>query len=321
MRRIPAIIIIVALSLLYTAPASAQSMAPKAYIGLFKDDAVAVFDTANQRVTKTISIPPGPHGLVVTPDGGQVFVSSDGDSTVSVIDTHTDEVVDSIEVGKTPHGLAITPDGSQVLVAGFGTDRVVSIDTSTDQVAWQATVGRPHNIAITPDGMRAYAGSQAGNGALVELDLANGNELARMPLEHAPRALTVSPDGTTLLYTLSNVDAVQVLDTGSNQLAGEIPSGASPHHPLFARGGALGLVVSQGPGTLDELDVGSLTRTGSISVGSMPHWIALNGDQALVTNEGSGDISVVNLAQGNVVATVPVGNAPRKIVVQPSSRP
>ena len=94
------------------APSHAATTAPKAYIGLFKDNAVAVFDTASNSVMKTIPIPAGPHGLVVTPDGRWVYASSDGDSVVSVIDTRTDQVAATIEVGQTPHGLAITPDGS-----------------------------------------------------------------------------------------------------------------------------------------------------------------------------------------------------------------
>jgi len=61
--------------------------APKAYVGLFKDDAVAVVDTAQNKVLGTITVPKGPHGLVVTPDGRKVYISSDGASTVSVIDT------------------------------------------------------------------------------------------------------------------------------------------------------------------------------------------------------------------------------------------
>src|SRR5215468_3485605 len=75
---------------------------PKAYVGLFKDDAVAVIDTAQNKVTGTISVPKGPHGLVATPDGRKVYVSSDGASTVSVIDTSTDRVIASIEVGRIP---------------------------------------------------------------------------------------------------------------------------------------------------------------------------------------------------------------------------
>src|SRR5439155_22360657 len=67
--------------------------APKAYVGLFTDDAVAVIDTAQNKVLSTIAVPKGPHGLVVTPDGRKVYVSSDGASTVSVIDTAADRVV------------------------------------------------------------------------------------------------------------------------------------------------------------------------------------------------------------------------------------
>src|SRR5690349_19902404 len=85
---------------------------PKAYIGLFKDNAVAVVDTSTNKVLTTIPVPAGPHGMVVTQDGSKVYVSSDGDSKVSIIDTATDTVTGSIEVGKTPHGLALSPDGS-----------------------------------------------------------------------------------------------------------------------------------------------------------------------------------------------------------------
>src|SRR6266853_6408666 len=75
--------------------------APKAYVGLFKDEAVAVIDTAQNKVVGTISVPKGPHGLVVTPDGRKVYVSSDGASVGSVIDTANDRVVASIDVGAT----------------------------------------------------------------------------------------------------------------------------------------------------------------------------------------------------------------------------
>ena len=121
---------------------------PKAYVGLFKDNAVAVLDTSTNQVLSTIPVPPGPHGLVVTPDGRKVYVSSDGASTVSVIDTATDRVVRQIEVGPTPHGLAISPDGRQVLVAGFGANHAVLNDTTSDQVVGQIPVPQPHNSAI-----------------------------------------------------------------------------------------------------------------------------------------------------------------------------
>jgi hypothetical protein len=42
---------------------------------------------AQNRVTGTIPVPKGPHGLVITPDGRKVHVSGDGASIVSVIAT------------------------------------------------------------------------------------------------------------------------------------------------------------------------------------------------------------------------------------------
>jgi len=113
---------------------------------------------------------------------------------------------------------------------------------------------------------------------------------------------------------------VQILDLKSLQLDTQIPVGVSPHHPLFTPDGKLGMVVSQGPGTLDLFDPATFTTTGSIKVGAMPHWIGMTSDGrwAYVTNENSNDVSVIDLSDRSVKATLPVGNAPRKIVVQPS---
>src|SRR5213594_889999 len=146
--------------------------APKAYVGLFKDDAVAVIDTAQNKVLSTISVPKGPHGLVITPDGRKVYVSSDGASTVSVIDTAADRVVASIDVGTNPHGLAVSGDGSRVLVLGWGSNRALIIDTVTDRVIGEVPVAQPHNGTLSRDGRTGWVASQQqGATALVQLDL------------------------------------------------------------------------------------------------------------------------------------------------------
>jgi len=111
-----------------------------------------VIDTASNKVTKTIPIPTGPHGLVITPDNKWLYASSDGASTVSVIDTRSDQAE--------------------------------AIDTSTNQVVWQVSAPHPHNIAITPDGTTAYAACQLqGSESLAIIDLGlpdqDGLELLR----------------------------------------------------------------------------------------------------------------------------------------------
>src|SRR5437016_10053297 len=267
--------------------------APKVYVGLFKDDAVAVIDTAQNKVVSTISVPKGPHGLVMTPDGRKVYVSSDGASTVSVIDTATDRVVSSIDVGTNPHGLAISADGSRVLVSGWGSNRALVLDTATDRVIGEVPVAQPHNGTLSRDGRTGWVASQQqGAMALVRLDLTTWKEVARVPLDKTPRGLELSPDGRRVFFTL---------------------------YAPFTPDGRWALAVVQGPGELSILDTASNTLAGSVAVGKAPHWSTSTSDgrTAYVTDEGSNDVAVVKLASRMVTATIPVGNAPRKIAVQP----
>src|SRR6266498_5137559 len=115
MKRLAAGFAALALITALGAAGTALAAGPKVYVGLFKDDAVAVVDSAQNRVVSTIAVPKGPHGLVITPDGRKVYVSSDGASTVSVIDTGSDRLIATIEVGANPHGLAVSGDGRRVL--------------------------------------------------------------------------------------------------------------------------------------------------------------------------------------------------------------
>jgi YVTN family beta-propeller protein len=293
--------------------------APKAYVGVFKDDAVAVIDTAQNKVIGTIAVPKGPHGLVVTPDGRKVYVSSDGASAVSVIDTTGDRVAASIDVGANPHGLAVSGDGSRVLVMGWGSNRAVVINTATDRVIGEVPVAQPHNGTLSHDGRTGWVASQQqGATALVRLDLTAWKETARVPLDKTPRGLELSPDGKRVFFTLAGVNAIQVLDTATSQIVAQIPVGASPHYAPFTPDGRWALAVVQGPGELSILDTASNTLAGTVAVGKAPHWSTSSSDgrTAYVTNEGSNDVSVVDLASRTVTATIAVGNAPRKIAVQ-----
>jgi YVTN family beta-propeller protein len=290
---------------------------PKAYIGLFKEDAVAVLDTGTNSVISKIAVPAGPHGLVATPDGGKVYVSSDGATTVSVIDTSTDSVMHTVEVGKAPHGVTLTPDGKLALVGVWGDNRVAFVDTGSDQIVRRSPVGNPHNIAVTPDGAFAYVGSQAENApSLVKLNVATGAEVARLTLDGAPRGLSVGPDGSEVYVTRAGQDDVLAVDTNTNQPVTKIAVGPSPHLPSFTSTG-LGLVNVQGPGLLTTFDPTSNTVQGTVTVGKAPHWTATSADGkiALETNEGSNDVSVVDLSTLAVTATIPVGEAPRKIAL------
>ena len=291
---------------------------PKAYVGNFKDNTISVIDLELKRVTATIPIPPGPHGMVITPDNRWLYVASDGASTVSVIDTVTDKLVENIDVGKNPHGVAVTRDGKYVLVAVYDTDSIAFIDTATRKVIGSVPVGKPHNIAIHPNGRVAYAGSQVpGRFSLAVIDLATRQLTENVPLEKTPRGLEFDPNGRRLYITQAGLDSLVVVDPANNKAVAEIPVGVSPHYANFTPEGKRGLTAVQGPSLLVVFNPQTNVLEKSIKVGSRPHWVASgpDGKTALTTNEGSNDVSIIDLENGTVT-NIPVGNAPRKIAVQ-----
>ena len=296
---------------------AAIAAGPKAYVGNFSDSTVSVIDTATGTVVATVPVSAGPHGMAITPDGRVAYVSGDGASTVTAIDTATDKVAQTIEVGKSPHGLAMTPDGGTLLVGVYGDDRIAFVDTATQKVVGTAAVAKPHTIAMRPDGKVAYVSSQEpGNFGLVVVDVPGRAALRRVALEKTPRDVEFGFDGKALYFTLAGVNAVQVLDPASDKIVAQIATGASPHIANLFRGASAGTAVVQGPGELLLFNPETNAPLRSIAVGKQPHWEASpDGKTVYVTNEGGNDVSIVDLATGKVTS-VPVGKAPRKVVVQ-----
>lgn len=291
---------------------------PKAYIGNFKDNTVSVIDTGAGKVIATIPVAAGPHGMAMTQDGRTVYVTGDGSSSLDVIDTAADKVVKTIDVGKTPNGLALTPDNRLLLVTVYGENRIAFIDTSTQSVVATTALPKPHTVAISPDGKFAYVTVQdPGHFGLARIDLATRSVVSTLPLEKTPRDGEFGYDGKMFYFTQAGISAVQVLDPASDRVVTEIPTGVSPHFVGYPRGSAFGMTVVQGPGELLLFDPATNKPARSVAVGKQPHWATASGDgkKAYVTNEGSNDVTVVDLASGQT-KTIAVGNAPRKIVVQ-----
>ncbi len=59
----------------------------------------------------------------------------------------------------------------------------------------------------------------------------------------------------------------------------------------------------------------NLVITGAVGTGGSPSGVAVSGGKAYVTNPATGTMTVVNLADNSVLATVPVGASPTAVVV------
>jgi YVTN family beta-propeller protein len=143
-----------------------------AYICNQGDNDVIVIDTATGLVVgEPIALTggPGPGGqgpgcIVITPDGKKAYVHNHYNATVSVIDVATNTVTTSFYANHASFGeprdqSAITPDGKFLYTPVEDPGGVVMISTQTETIVGNTinnNFGNPTQIAIAPDGKRAY---------------------------------------------------------------------------------------------------------------------------------------------------------------------
>ena len=90
-------------------------------------------------------------GVVVAPDGDNVYVTSGRGRMLFAIDTSTYEVLGSVDVGVRPWGAAISADGKTLYTANDPSNDVSVIDADTLRVVTKIPVGvRPWGVVTVP---------------------------------------------------------------------------------------------------------------------------------------------------------------------------
>jgi YVTN family beta-propeller protein len=113
---------------------------------------VHVVDTKNHSVIKTLKITgelARPMGVVASPDGTRVYVTTGRGQMLLSIDTAKNEVVGTVKVGARPWGVGISPDGKRLYTANGPSGDVSVVDADTMAVVATIPAGRgPWGVAI-----------------------------------------------------------------------------------------------------------------------------------------------------------------------------
>jgi YVTN family beta-propeller protein len=109
---------------------------------------------ADRKVIARVELPPAPpssctleprtptHGLALTPDDKELWVTSLGDSGVYIYDVATKKISTEIHTGKCPNWITISPDGSYVAVSNSATDDCSIIDANLRREIARIKVGK-----------------------------------------------------------------------------------------------------------------------------------------------------------------------------------
>jgi hyaluronoglucosaminidase len=89
------------------------------------------------------------HGLELTPDEKELWVTSCGTDTVYVFDTAARKVVGKVGVGKGPNWVTFSPDGKLCCVSNVLSDDVSVLDVAKRQEVARVKVGKqPKRLVV-----------------------------------------------------------------------------------------------------------------------------------------------------------------------------
>lgn len=124
------------------------------YVALTDLHGFVIASVPQRKVVARVDLPPAPpstcalephtptHGLELSPDGRELWVTSLADNGVYVYDIATRKISPEIHTGACPNWIAFSPDGRYCAVSNSGSDDTSIIDTRTRREAARIKVGK-----------------------------------------------------------------------------------------------------------------------------------------------------------------------------------
>ncbi len=260
------------------------------------------------------------HGLGFSPDHRTIVVVSIGSNSVTFIETATNAVKHITYVGRSPHEAFFTPDGSEVWVTVRGENYVAVLDAHTYEEKTRVVVpGGPGMQIFSPDGQYGYVCSSFTPETVV-ITVKDHQIVGRIPQESpfCPN-IAVTPDGAQVWFTLKDVGKTMVF-SGRPPFAvlKILATGPITNHVKIVRNssGTFAYVTVGGLNQVQVFRTDDFSKVTTIPVGKLPHgvWESGDGTRVYVGLENDDRLVAINTLTNQVVATIPIGQAPQAAI-------
>ena len=304
-----------------TTKEAADESRSRVFVANESSNSVTVIDGDSFQVVGTVDARNhATHDLAVSRDGRLLFATNLASGRVSAINTRALETVASIATGDRAHVVTLTNDNRQAWVANIGDNTISIVDTTSFRILGSIAVGKgPTGLTFSRDGRFAYVSNQ-GDKTVEIIDTTSLKVIKAIPVGTNPHFLVLGPDGRIWGTNTGGTD-IYVIDPAAQDKVASINVGPAPQQIAFGFKGLQGpnayvtvaglnrvVVVSADPKNLRILE--------QIDVGQRPNGISGNreGTRLFVVHEVSNDLKVIDTGSSSVLATVPVGRKPIRVV-------
>ena len=252
----------------------------------------------------------------------RVYVANESSNSVTVIDVNSLNVIATIDsLNHSTHDLSLSRDGKLLLATNLASGRLSVIDTQNLRILGTIPTGKgPTGLTFSRDGALAFVSNQ-GDKTVAIVETASHRIIKTIPVGNNPHFLVLGPDGR-IWGTNTGDDDIFIIDPAAQQKIATFKVGAEPQQIAFGYKGIVGpnayvTVSSLNKVIVVSTDPKNLRILGQIDVGQRPNgiWSNPDGTRIYVGHETSNDLRVIDTGTSEVIATVPVGRKPIKVVV------
>lgn len=223
-----------------------------------------------------------PHGLDVTPDGNDLYMTSTYSEKIFSMNPDTHEIRDIIPTNQTwSHMIAIDANAQTAYLSNIGSDNVTVFDLETERTIEHFPVGgEPEGIAVHPNSRELYVANQE-DGDLYIIDTDTYELKHECDLGTCPIRVVFSPDGEYALVPNRESDDLSIVKTEFTR-DGEIrpweikriPVGVWPGGTVFNSEGSQAFVANNKTNDISVIDIESLEEVDRFDAGIHPDGIA-----------------------------------------------
>jgi len=265
---------------------------------------VSRVDVERGAVALTVPVPGRPHNLAALPGGGAV-VTLPGEGRVVLLDARGQR--STVRLGGSPHDVKVA--GETLVVANTAAARLDLVGTGGERRGRIALRGRPHDLAVTPDGRAAWV-SLEGSDQIAVVDLTGRVAARYLSTGRRPHDLLIGPDRRAWV---TDWDGGLDVYAPSGRRLREVPLGEEAHHLALTRDGTQ-VWLTDSPGRMVfVVDTRSLRPVAQLRLDGAPHHLTILGDRVAVADNTNASVVLVDLVSRRRVGRVTVGAGPHGI--------
>lgn len=310
---------------------------PAAYVVNGSSNTVSVVNLNEAKEHATISLNGAtyPHHIYLNPDKSKLAVAitstdlSGGHAghggtvtglKVQIINSKTGAIEKEIPLNKLPHNAVFNSDGSELWLGQMDTTQstVLVYNTSDWSLKNTIPVGKGlSEVTFSKDESMAFAANTM-DGTITMIESASKMVHKTIAVGMDPVGAWPGVDGN--MYVDNEMSqTISVVEVMSGTVTATIPLGFKPGYAAQHPNGELWVSdATNGKVVVYQFSAGAWMEMHNFSTGTDAHAIAFNSDgtKAYVTNQGAGNVSVVNTSTHTKLQDIVVGSKPNGLIIK-----